>query len=252
METVVGYRAEIAAVPIKERIQNYWSERSENFADLRRRELGGEMASLWQAEIKKYIPMDRPLKILDVGTGSGFFAILLTKSGHQVTGIDLTPSMIEEASRLASEQQVDVDFLVMDAENPEFADESFDVVISRNLTWTLPHAEYAYQQWCRVLKKGGILLNFDADYGNEKTTCFGNLPERHIHRQIEMRLLEECDAIKEELKISRYMRPTWDIHTLIDLGIKEIRIDMGVSSRIYTKKDDLYNPTPLFAICAIK
>ncbi len=36
--------------------------------------------------------------------------------------------------------------MVMDAENPEFADESFDVVISRNLTWTLPHADRAYEQ----------------------------------------------------------------------------------------------------------
>lgn len=252
METVMKQRPEIVSVPIKERIQNYWSERSRDFAGLRRQELEGEMAPLWQAEIEKYIPMDRELKILDVGTGSGFFAILLAKLGHQVTGIDLTPSMIEEAAKLAAEQRVHADFLVMDAENPEFADESFDVVISRNLTWTLPHAEHAYRQWYRVLKSGGILLNFDADYGNEKTVEFDKLPVHHAHRQIGNRLLKECDAIKAELDISRYMRPTWDIHTLIDLGMEEMRIDMGVSRRIYMKKDALYNPTPLFAICGIK
>ena len=46
----------------------------------------------------------------------------------------------------------------------EFEDESFDVIISRNLTWNLPHPEMAYKEWLRVLKKGGKLLNFDANW----------------------------------------------------------------------------------------
>lgn len=252
METAVNCWTQTAEEPIKDRIQNYWSERSESFAGQRREELGCDMAALWQAEIEKYIPMDRELKILDVGTGSGFFAILLGRLGHHVTGIDLTPSMIEEAKRLAAEQQTEADFFVMDAEKPEFADESFDVVISRNLTWTLPHAEHAYGQWNRVLKKGGILLNFDADYGNEKTSDFGKLPVNHTHRQLGNRLLEECDAIKAQLDISRYVRPLWDIQTLMDLGMEKIQIDTGISRRIYKKQDALYNPTPMFALCAVK
>ena len=41
----------------------------------------------------------------------------------------------------------------MDAQALEFEDESFDVIISRNLTWNLPHPEMAYKEWLRVLKK---------------------------------------------------------------------------------------------------
>ena len=52
----------------------------------------------------------------------------------------------------------------MDAENPEYDDDTFDFVISRNLTWTLPDAQKAYKEWMRVLKKGGRLLNFDANW----------------------------------------------------------------------------------------
>ena len=48
----------------------------------------------------------------------------------------------------------------MDAENLRFADESFDVVISRNLTWTLPDVKSAYREWVRVLKKGGHTFEF--------------------------------------------------------------------------------------------
>ena len=82
-----------------------------------------------------------------------------------MTGTDLTPQMVESAEKLAGEEQVSCEFLVMDAEKLEFGDDTFDVVISRNLTWTLPHPQEAYREWKRVLKPGGILLNFDADYG---------------------------------------------------------------------------------------
>lgn len=252
MEAVLSYQKNTNTSLIKKRIQDYWSERSETFAGQRRHELKDDIAFLWMAEIEKYIPADRTLKVLDVGTGSGFFAILLARIGHQVTGIDLTPSMIEEAKKLAAEQQAKVDFRVMDAENPEFAEETFDLVISRNLTWTLPHVEEAYYQWYRVLKKGGLLLNFDADYGKEKTADYSKLPDNHAHKQICDRLLQENDAIKAELNISRFTRPTWDVHTLLNIGMEEIQIDAGVSRRVYKKKDEFYNPTPLFCICARK
>ena len=81
---------------IKDRIVNYWTKRSENFAQLRQEELHSYMSELWLTEITKYLPQ-RPCKILDVGTGSGFFAQLLAKHHHEVDGIDLTHSMIEQA-----------------------------------------------------------------------------------------------------------------------------------------------------------
>lgn len=68
------------------------------------------------------------------------FTILLAKEGHQVTGIDLTPDMITHAKELAEEEKANCRFMVMDAEAPDFPDEEFDVIVSRNLTWTLPDA----------------------------------------------------------------------------------------------------------------
>ena len=56
---------------IKNRIINYWSRRSGDFARLRRDELNSYMADLWLEEIRKYMP-DKPCRILDIGTGSGF------------------------------------------------------------------------------------------------------------------------------------------------------------------------------------
>lgn len=56
-------------------------------------------------------------------------------------GIDLTEAMLSEARALANEENVDIPFFAMDAQNLDYEKESFDLVLSRNLTWTLPDAK---------------------------------------------------------------------------------------------------------------
>ena len=236
----------------KERIVNYWEKRSDSFLEQRRQELHSAMAERRMKEIREQLPEGRKLKILDVGCGAGFFSILLAKDGHQVTGIDLTPDMIKNSSLLAEEEKVSCEFQVMDAENPEFQDETFDVVISRNLTWTLPNVRRAYQEWIRVLKKGGVLLNFDANYGLEDCTDAASLPEDHAHKTLGIEMMRECEEIKRQLPISSYSRPAWDLETLGALELKEFKLDLGISSRIYLEKDAFYNPTPLFMLRTTK
>ena len=233
---------------IKDRITDYWSQRAENFAEQRIREFSSGKHELWMKEFKQYIPMDKRLKILDVGTGTGFFALLLADAGHHVIGIDLTENMVEEARKTAAELHIQADFYRMDAEAPGFAPGTFDVIVSRNLTWTLPHLGEAYKAWRRLLKKGGLLLNFDADYCHEKEDQV--LPADHAHKQIPGRLLEEYEMIKEELRDGQKSRPYWDRELLQDAGFHDITVDPGVWKRIYGNVDEFYNPTPIFRVAA--
>lgn len=236
----------------KEKIVKYWEKRSDSFLEQRRQELHSTMAERWIKEINAQLPEGKNLKILDVGCGAGFFTILLAKVGHQVTGIDLTPDMIKNARILAEEEGVNCEFTVMDAENPEFPDGTFDVIISRNLTWTLPHVRHAYQEWLRVLKKGGVLLNFDANYGITDFSNVEDLPENHAHNTLGNDMMRECEEIKRQLPISSYSRPAWDLETLGSMDLKDFRVDLGISSRIYLEKDEFYNPTPLFMLRTVK
>lgn len=260
----------------KNRIVRYWGRRSESFLAQKRAELHSPMAQRWMDEINRQLFFTRnrweegfgeteapkggqvcprirdSLRILDVGCGSGFFTILLAREGHQVTGVDLTPEMVSTAIQLAGEEGVEARFLQMDAENLDFPDETFDAVISRNLTWTLPHAEKAYREWIRVLKKGGTLLNFDANYGLENSADVSRLPKKHAHHQLGMDLLLENEAIKRQLPISACSRPAWDLETLSAMKLQEFTIDLGISSRIYLEKDEFYNPTPMFMLCTGK
>lgn len=231
----------------KQKITEYWTKRSDSFQEQRRAELHDDIAQRWLKEILQYVPKKK-LKILDVGCGSGFFTILMAQQGHEVIGVDLTADMITRAKELAAEEKADCTFQVMDAENLEFADEAFDMAISRNLTWTLPDAERAYSEWLRVLKKGGCLLNFDANYGISDCSDTSQLPQNHAHNQLGFELLQECEEIKRQLPISSYQRPAWDVGTLGKLGAAELKIDFHVSQRIYIEKDEFYNPDPLFMI----
>ena len=238
---------------IKNRIVNYWTKCSHEFSELREREQGSETGIAWFNEIKNNLPSGKELKILDIGCGTGMFALMLSAAGHDATGIDLTEHMILHAREMAGKQQSSAKFYCMDAENPDFADNTFDVIVTRNLTWTLPYAEQAYAQWFRILKNGGTLLNFDADYGHDN--CARNnsdLPPAHAHCTMPREMLEECENIKSQLNISSKTRPEWDIHILYSIGYKDISVDTDISSRIYKCSDEFFNPTPMFLIRAQK
>ena len=146
---------------IESRVQSYWTKRAHNFNIVRKNELNSSISERWREEIVHFLPEGKVLQILDVGTGTGYFAILLSQIGHQVTGIDLTDAMLKEARDNAALYQVHPTFQQMDAQKLAFWDQSFDVVISRNLTWTLPDPESAYREWMRVLKKGGTFAIHD-------------------------------------------------------------------------------------------
>ena len=148
----------------------YWTGRASGYSEVNQVELGTDQRRKWrdclQAEIARRFPgiAAAQLHVLEVGTGPGFFAILLCELGYDVTAIDLTPAMLKEAKKNAGQLADSIRFLEMNAEALKFEDASFDVVISRNLTWNLPNPETAYAEWARVLKPGGLLLNFDANW----------------------------------------------------------------------------------------
>ena len=114
------------------------------------------------------------------------------------------------------------------------------------------NAEHAYGEWMRVLKTGGVLLNFDANYGKEDVADTKGLPEAHAHFKVGNEMLEECERIKSQLPISRKNRPAYDVAVLCENTAGEIRIDTSLGKRIYLEKDEFYNPAPMFSICAVK
>lgn len=239
---------------IKEKTVSYWTKRADSFFELRHEELESNKAPRWLHEIVRKIGTAGSLNILDIGCGSGFFEILLGREGHNVTGIDLTEEMIAKTLQMIHIYGLDeskVSAVTMDAEHPDFADETFDVIITRNVTWALPHPIEAYTQWYRLLKKGGILLNFDAEYAKE---AHYNLyaKENLAHQDISIELKDECHQLYHMLTISTLDRPEWDSTILEKIGFTDISIDPDFYSRIYIEKDKFYILDKMFMISARK
>ena len=148
----------------------YWTRRAPSYSDVNQEELGGSQHSVWSRVIDQRIQSHfgnrsrDQIRLLDVGTGPGFFAIILAELGYQVTAVDYTEAMLNQARKNAGPLASIIDFRRMDAEQLTFPDGAFDVIVSRNLTWNLPSPAKAYSQWTRVLKENGLLLNFDANW----------------------------------------------------------------------------------------
>ena len=243
-------RFEEESKEIKTKVKNYWTKRADSFGEARHEEFHSEQGQQWYEEIARNIAVREGMRVLDVGCGTGFFEAVLASRGARVTGIDLTPEMIEEGRTLLTRHKIDAELLVMDAEHPDFPDETFDLVISRNLTWTLPDPVGAYTQWHRVLKTGGILLNFDAEYAKNFHRC--DQDQNLAHKDMPDELVEECHDIYHMLTMSTLSRPSWDEAVLREIGFREITADLLVSARIYKEMNRFYIPDPLFSIRAVK
>lgn len=249
---------------IKEQVENYWTKRADGFLELREAELHSNKYDRWEKEIlyqlKEYelrlkkhngAELKNQLRILDIGCGCGFFGIILARNGYKVTGIDLTPAMIERGKEFAIKHKCTMELLVMDAEKLEFEDDTFDVIISRNLTWTLPHIKEAYKEWRRVLKTGGLLLNYDAEYSKSYKKQ-DELPKEHAHCNISSQLKQQCHDIYNMLPSNTYSRPDWDRITLKEIGMNQINIKENAAKEIYIEKDKFYIADPIFRISAYK
>ena len=230
-------------------IEAYWDERSSDFSRLRLKELAGPCAAAWRSYLAEKLGMTESLKILDVGTGAGFFAILLGSLGHQVTGIDMSGDMLHQAKQNVLAAGCRAEFQKMNAQELDFADDTFDVVISRNLTWTLPDAMQAYREWRRVLKPGGRLMNFDSDYG--LMTFSRKEDQADVHANIRQELVTECNDIKDELCISSHRRPEWDAQFLCSLGM-QVMVEADIAPRVRVDTSMKFDTLPLFCIIAGK
>lgn len=95
--------------------------------------------------------------LLDVATGTGVVAITAARAGAKVTGLDLTPELLEQARVSAPIAGVDIAWKEGDAESLPFGDASFDVVLSQFGHMFAPRPDVAIREMLRVLKPGGRL-----------------------------------------------------------------------------------------------
>jgi ubiquinone/menaquinone biosynthesis C-methylase UbiE len=106
--------------------------------------------------------LPRGSTVLEVAPGPGYFCIELAKRGeYSITGLDISHTFVEIASKKAAEAGVHVDFRQGNPSLMPFADNTFDFLLCRAAFKNFGQPVRALQEMCRVLKPGGRGLIID-------------------------------------------------------------------------------------------
>lgn len=138
---------------------------------------------------------------LDVGCGTGAVLELLHARypNKHLTGLDLTPGMIDVAR---AKQLDNVSFVVGDAEALPFEPRSFDAVLCSNSFHHYPHPERFFAEVARVLRPGGRLILRDYTSNDVAVWLMNNieLPLARLlgHGDVRILKLSELRTLAEE------------------------------------------------------
>jgi ubiquinone/menaquinone biosynthesis C-methylase UbiE len=114
----------------------------------------------WVQAIERLLPPP-PADVLDIGTGTGFVALIASRLGHRAIGLDLSAAMLAEARKQADLRGLKASFQAGDAVAPPFEESSLDAIVCRHLLWTLRQPEVALGNWFRLLRPNGRVVVID-------------------------------------------------------------------------------------------
>ena len=243
---------------IQQIIEKYWTGSAKGYSELIKNELSSFLKDAWRNKILANAPKKERMNILDIGTGPGFFSVILGEAGHYMTAIDCTEKMLAEAKHNAAVAGVNANFYQMDSHSLNFPDNSFDLIVNRNVAWTLYDPPAAYREWQRVLRVGGRLIIFDANWG---LYCFDEETERQNNKNAELYRKKygeppKTNKVDEEyidkMFLSNRQRPEWDIDTLKKMGFT-VSYEENVAGELWEEPQQLlYGATPTFMVVGEK
>ena len=204
----------------------YWSGRAPEYSGLHMAAFNTEKADRFRERVREVCERAlRPggrVRALDLGCGSGFMSLILLDAGCSVVGIDFSEAMLAQARANAAGEGFDCcEFIHMRAQELDFPNCYFDLVVTRNVTWILQDVDQVYAEVMRVLAPGGYFLNLDANYGRafNEADARGEVP-KHPTQSLEQ--LRTRNEVARGLDITYVDRPQWDIAQFWTLGASSV------------------------------
>lgn len=221
-------------VAVFEEVESSWTLDSDGYDDLIQKELTNRRnMRYWSHELAKQLG-NKPLRVLEVGCGPGFFTVMLCRLGHHVKAIDGSEGMIANArANVAADGQKAI-IEEQDAVTlPNEENESYDVIISRDVVWTLYDPEQAFRRWKEVLAPGGRVIYYDGNYRRDdrslKRTVWEwtsrNILQVVLDRKRPGKKTNHADsAAFEDLPMVTRERPGADVPLLQAAGFHDIQV----------------------------
>lgn len=189
----------------------------------------------WIRVIERFLPTP-PADVLDIGTGTGFVALIASQLGHRTIGLDLSTAMLAEARMQADRRGLKASFQVGDAVAPPFAEASLDVIVCRHFLWTLRQPEVALANWLRLLRPNGRVVVIDGFWFAQSKPEEGfDLFERHY-----------TDRTRESLPAMSWERVAPAGELLRTAGFSEVT--MGDLADVHCVADHPPSPEPWYVV----
>ena len=253
------------------RIEGYWDERSVSYGENVRGELAGDLRLAWRERLSRVTADLAPanggrLRVLELGCGPAFLSVILAELGCQVDALDGSAEMLVQAERNVRAAGVG-DAVTLhrgDATDTRLSSSTYDLVVSRNLTWVLLDPKAAYREWLRLLAPGGRLAVFDAEWYRYLVDEEVDQRRRADQRDVSVLGWDEderatphqedaCERMARGLPLTYERRPAWDVVTLGSLGYESIESDTDAWRTLWTAGERrYYRSSPLFMLCADK
>lgn len=244
-------------------LDKYWQNRAKTYDDGVQEEIDHGHKDDWANLFSSYLPEDLTgKKVLDLGCGPGLFSLLMAEQGASVTAFDKSEKMLEMAKKNLNAFEGKVTFVKGDCEEVSFENESFDYILSRNLTWMLSYPSTTYKLWKSYLKKEGKLIIVDAAWysyvwcENYSKLAAKNLKEG-INSGYDMRVsfkeADKCENLAKDMPMTYVKRPDFDLAILDKLGFESIEIKENIDPLVYDESFQIaYRSSPSFIIVCKK
>ncbi|KIR03351.1 Methyltransferase [Lachnospiraceae bacterium TWA4] len=237
-------------------MNDYWDERSVSYSEMTMKQLHTDRKKVWEDVIFPHVK-ETYKDVLDIGTGPGFFAILMALHSLNVTAVDMNEEMLKFAKKNAINEGVTINFLQVGHDLP-FVGEWFDVVISRDVTWTLTEPEEQLKSWMSIVRKGGKLLYFDAEWNYHLRDEEGMKHWENAKKSIQDEGIEfyekanELDEASRELPMTYKNRPKWDRKFWECQGY-ECHVYEKLNKQIFNREEQIHYQThPVFLVEVVK
>ena len=175
--------------------------------------------------IVDFLPLRADMKILDLGTGSGYLSFPIAKKypNISITGLDIVEKALEVNRLKANEEDIkNISFISYNGIDFPFDDSEFDMVISRYALHHFPDIQKSISEVSRVIKQKGFLFISD--------------PTPNVNDN--SRFVDEYMQLKKDGHIKFYTKDEW-IQICEKYGL-QFKQSFDSTIRFPKKKDTAY------------